>query len=186
MITSDTVRSVMMQIFISRERSRDCLHVINIQVWLTDGMRGFVRLRGILTNHSMIGIMVGIGWAVTPGKYAGEETPRTFHFLYIRGGINGYYNLAGSSLVRVEETVRMALALYERNIPFILADAEEILRMVTGIDFIGIVPDYIFPRYCHSLFPKEERIIDFMNLDREYEDQIVSVASWYPVKLIYD
>ena len=105
--------------------------------------------------------------------------------LYPRGD-QWILHLAGSSFVRVEETVRMALALYERHIPFILADAEEIERMVTGVDFIGIVPDYVFPRYCHSLFPKEERIIDFMNLDREFEDQIVPVATWYPVEMIYE
>jgi hypothetical protein len=49
--------------------------------------------------------------------------------------------------------------------------SEEILRMVTGSDYIGIVPDYHFPRYCHSLFPPEDRIIDFH-------------AYWYPVEKI--
>ncbi|MGF1583810.1 MAG: hypothetical protein ACFCUM_00705 [Bacteroidales bacterium] len=46
--------------------------------------------------------------------------------------------LAGSSFVRVEETVRMAVALHENNIPFKLRDADEIVRMVTGNDYIGI------------------------------------------------
>ena len=27
-----------------------------------------------------------------------------------------------------------------------------------------IDPDKFLPRYCHSLFPKEDKIIDFMNL----------------------
>jgi hypothetical protein len=40
---------------------------------------------------------------------------------------------AGSSIVRVEETVKMAVALYAYNIPFILHEGEAILQMITGI-----------------------------------------------------
>ena len=92
--------------------------------------------------------------------------------------------LAGSSIVRVEETVKMAVALYDNSIPFELSDAEEILRMVTGNDHIGIVPEYIFPRYCHRFFPKEDQIIDFMNLgyDKETTGKIVEKTYWYPLE----
>jgi len=96
------------------------------------------------------------------------------------------FGLAGSSIVRVEETVRMAVAFYENKIPFELRDADEIVRMVTGEDFIGIVPDTVFPRYCHSLFPEEDRIIDFMNLDSDKEivPSVVGKAQWYPLERI--
>jgi hypothetical protein len=58
--------------------------------------------------------------------------------------------------------------------------------MVTGTNFIGIVPDSVFPRYCHCLFPKEDRIIDFMNLgsDKEIVPAIVKKAYWYPLNRI--
>ena len=92
--------------------------------------------------------------------------------------------LAGSSIVRVEETVKMAVALFKNNIPFILHEGEAILQMITGKDYIGIVPDHIFPRYCHGLFPKEDRIIDFMNLGYENTEAIISNAYWYPLKPI--
>jgi len=94
--------------------------------------------------------------------------------------------LAGSSIVRVEETVRMAVALFENKILFQLSNAEEIVPMVTGNDFIGIVPDGIFPRYCHSLFPKEDNIIDFMNLgfDKEIIPKIIEKTYWYPLEEI--
>lgn len=92
--------------------------------------------------------------------------------------------LAGSSVGRVEETVRIALALIDHHIPFILSEAEEILRMVTGTDYIGIVPEYVFPRYCYGLFPKDDKIIDFMNLDREKEDRIIPLVYWYPLEQI--
>ena len=68
--------------------------------------------------------------------------------------------------------------------PFILSEAEAILRMVTGIDYIGIVPDYIFPRYCHSYFPKDDEIIDFMQLGFEENKTIIANAYWYPLEKI--
>jgi hypothetical protein len=92
--------------------------------------------------------------------------------------------LAGSSVVRVEETVRIALALNSNNIPFQLSNAREIYKMVTGNDYIGIVPDYITPRYCHSFFPSEDNIIDFMNLpfEKEIEKIIIKKSYWYPLE----
>jgi hypothetical protein len=77
----------------------------------------------------------------------------------------------------------MAVALSDNKIHFEMRDANEIVKMVTGIDFIGIVPDKFLPRYCHSLFPKEDEIIDFMNLD--YDEaislKIIEKAFWYPL-----
>ncbi len=89
--------------------------------------------------------------------------------------------LAGSSRARAVETIKMALALHKHNVPFSLRDASALYDMLTGTDCIGIVPEYITPRYCHSLFPKEDRIIDFMNLYAEDEKEIISKANWYPV-----
>jgi len=93
-----------------------------------------------------------------------------------------FLRLAGSSVVRVNETVKFAIALYSNNVPFILSDAEEIYNMVCGTDYIGIVPKEVFPRYCHSLFSDDpERIIDFMNLGWEETDKIIVAAEWYPI-----
>jgi hypothetical protein len=93
--------------------------------------------------------------------------------------------LAGSSISRVEETIRMAVALYGNDIPFELSNAEEIVRMICGTDLIGIVPNTVIPRYCHSMFPKEDRINDFINLGYEETVQaIISKAFWYPLDII--
>ena len=93
-------------------------------------------------------------------------------------------SLAGSSIVRVPETAKMAAALFRNGIPFYLIDGKEILDMVRGRDFIGIVPDHVIPRYCHSLFPKEDRIIDFMNLPLDFRDLIIQQSSWYPPDVV--
>ncbi len=135
----------------------------------------------------------------TSGRYAGGHPweicrggNSTHISLYVSKHENKWvFRLAGSSIVRVEETVRMAVALHENDIPFELTDDEEIVRMVTGTDNIGIVPENVTPRYCHSLFPKEDRIIDFMNLgwEKEFVPRIIEKAFWYPleeIKLIED
>ena len=107
--------------------------------------------------------------------------------LYISEQMNNWeVSLAGSSIIRVEETVRMAAALFENGIPFHLRDMEEILNMVTGNDFIGIVPDTVYPVYCHNLFPEEDNIIDFMNLgsDKEIKSKTIEKTFWYPLEEI--
>ena len=117
-------------------------------------------------------------WEICHG---GNSTHISLYVSQVQGKWN--ITLAGSSVGRIEETVRMAVALSDNKIPFDLRDANEIVRMVTGIDFIGIVPDNIFPCYCHSLFPKEDKIIDFMNLDydKAISLKIIEKAFWYPL-----
>ena len=95
-----------------------------------------------------------------------------------------YLRLAGSSRVRVVETLKISIALYKAKIPFILQDAEAILDMVCGNDFIGIVPENIMPVYCHGDFPKEDKIIDFMNLGIEKREKIIAKSYWYPLKKV--
>lgn len=92
--------------------------------------------------------------------------------------------LAGCSQGRAIETVKMALALYKNNIPFDLEKAEEILKMIKGIDFIGIVPEKIIPVYCHGSFPDEDKINYFMNLGFERIGEIIKKSYWYPIEQV--
>jgi hypothetical protein len=78
----------------------------------------------------------------------------------------------------------MAVALYNNRVPFILNKPVEILRMISGSDFIGIVPKTILPRYCGSHFPSEDRMIDFMKLGFEKTEEIIKKATWFPLKEI--
>jgi hypothetical protein len=119
----------------------------------------------------------GHPWEICSG---GNSTHISLYVREVEGGWQ--LTLAGSSCVRVLETVKMALALFRNSIPFQLHEAEEILRMVSGTDYIGIVPEWMTPRYCSSHFPKEDRIIDCMNLGHEEVDMIIEKAHWYPIK----
>lgn len=72
--------------------------------------------------------------------------------------------LYGFSVARVVETAKMAIALFERGVPFVLAYKDEMRRMLKGEDFVGIVPDDIGLGYNHQEFPKEDRIYSFAHL----------------------
>lgn len=102
--------------------------------------------------------------------------------LYVCHDEKGWWlMLAGSSLGRSVETVKFYLALMIHGLPVFLTDGMEIAAMLTGKDYIGIVPEGIIPRYCASLFPGE-RIIDFMNLPWERTEQVEKAAIWYPLR----
>jgi hypothetical protein len=102
--------------------------------------------------------------------------------LYVCHDERGWWlRLAGSSLSRSVETVKFYLSLADHGLPVFLTDGIEIAAMLTGKDYIGIVPEGILPRYCASLFPGEN-IIDFMNLPYENREQVEKVSFWYPLR----
>lgn len=102
--------------------------------------------------------------------------------LYVSHNDQGwYFSLAGSSMWRSVETVKFYLALAKRGVPVYLYDGKAILAMFKGEDYIGIVPQGVFPRYCDSFFP-EDKMLTFMNLPYEETEQVVKAAYWNPIK----
>ena len=71
----------------------------------------------------------------------------------------------------------------EQGYPVSLSDGKEILTMLKGEDYIGIVPQGVFPRYCDSFFPGE-KMLTFMNLPHENSDQVIQAAYWYPIERV--
>ena len=107
-------------------------------------------------------------------------------FILHRDKVGWKLYLNGSSRVRAVETAKMAIALFEHKIPFILMDAEQIVNMLKGNDYLGIVPEDVTPKYCHSYFPDEDKIHDFINpwYDEEVVKAIEKYARWYPVETL--
>jgi len=100
--------------------------------------------------------------------------------LYAHHDEKGWWlTLAGSNLGRLVETVKFYLALVEHSLPVFLNDCREIAAMLTGKDYIGIVPEGVVPCYCDSLFP-DEKMFTFMNLPWEEPEKVEMAASWYP------
>jgi hypothetical protein len=93
--------------------------------------------------------------------------------------------LAGFSAARCVETARMAAALHAQGVPVAVVHGPDLVRMVRGEDSIGVVPDHVHPRYCHDLFPAEDRVYDFVHLAvlEELGDRATSLVYWYPISV---
>jgi hypothetical protein len=94
-----------------------------------------------------------------------------------------YLILTGSSWGRSVETIKFYMALVKRNIPVRLMDAEGLAAMITGADYVGIVPEGVRPVYCSLLFPGE-KMLSYMNLPWEETDKVIAAASWYPLPTV--
>jgi len=136
-----------------------------------------VAFRNWYINQSHCG---GHPWEICRG---GNSTHISLFLEYIDNS-GWLLRLAGKSPVRVIETIKFAVSLFENEILFMLEDAHNIVNMVTGVDYIGIVPDTVIPRYCSSYFQNDEHIIDFMNLGNERRNELVNNAVWYPEREI--
>lgn len=95
-----------------------------------------------------------------------------------------YFRVAGSSWTRTIEAVNFYLALRRAGLPVIIHQASKLKERLTGDEKIGIVPDGVFPSYCHSMFEGED-IIDFMNLPLENRDAFAARCVWQPVTRAY-
>jgi len=101
--------------------------------------------------------------------------------LYANHDDDGWYlSLAGSSYGRSVETIKFYLALVKQDVPIYMYDSAGIVSRLTEADYIGIVPEGVFPRYCSQLFP-DEKMLDFMNLPDEDIDKVIAATEWYPI-----
>ena len=93
-----------------------------------------------------------------------------------------YFELRGD--YRKKEVAMFYLALHRKGIPVGLENGKLIANAFMGTDRIGIVPNDVFPRYCHSMFPKED-VIDFINIYDYEMDLIKDYVTWYDIPEIH-
>jgi hypothetical protein len=123
-----------------------------------------------------------------------------------RGGNSTHINLAVSkheyregwqvwlsafSSSRLAETCRIALALDQANLPFILEHHESYLSRLLAQDYVGIVPEGDDLTYGWHRFPKEFSVADCMyfswfrdpeNKIRYPTRKIRQMVSWFPIE----
>lgn len=101
--------------------------------------------------------------------------------LFPRQDEKGYFLvLDGDSWGRTAETIKIFLALSKAGIPVVLREAKTLGDRVAGVEKMGIVPEGVFPRYCHSYFPGEH-IIDFTNLPLDHREELSKLCVWQPI-----
>ena len=104
--------------------------------------------------------------------------------LYVYCDNCGFYlGLAGSSYSRSTETIKFYLALFRRGIPVVIYDGKKLTERVMGTEKIGVVPQGITPKYCHSYFPGED-IISFINLPYDNTEKVAQKCVWQDIREI--
>ena len=101
--------------------------------------------------------------------------------LYVMRDEKGYYfYTAGNAWNRSVEAAHFYLSIYRAGYPVTIRDGRAMADRFLGVDRIGIVPSGVIPNYCESYFPGE-KILDFMNLDKEDEEKILEYIVWQDI-----
>ena len=101
--------------------------------------------------------------------------------LYVMRDEKGYYfYTAGNAWNRSVEAAHFYLSIYRAGYPVTIRDGRAMADRFLGVDRIGIVPAGVIPNYCESYFPGE-KILDFMNLDKEDEEKILEYIIWQDI-----
>lgn len=94
---------------------------------------------------------------------------------------NGYYlGLNGNIILRKVEIAKIYLALKKNSIPIEIYNVDVIKNALIGNDYIGIVPNEIFPISCGSYF-KEHKPLEFINFDKN----IINHVIWQDVEKVF-
>ena len=101
--------------------------------------------------------------------------------LYVMMDEKGYYfYTAGNAWNRSVEAAHFYLSIYRAGYPVTISDGRAMADRFLGVYRIGIVPAGVIPNYCESYFPGE-KILDFMNLDKEDEEKILEYIVWQDI-----
>lgn len=96
----------------------------------------------------------------------------------------GYYlALDGSVSGGTIDVLKIYLTLRRNNIPINLYYKDELKKYVLEEDYIGIVPEEVWPIKCNSYFPGE-KLISFINLEDE-NDKIIDKVIWQAIDKVY-
>lgn len=96
----------------------------------------------------------------------------------------GYYlALDGSVSGGTIDILKIYLTLRRNNIPVKLFYKDELKKYVYEEDYIGIVPEDVWPIKCNSYFP-DEKLISFINLKGE-DDKIIDKVIWQEIDKVY-
>ena len=92
-----------------------------------------------------------------------------------------YFEVAGKAWNRSVEAIHFFVTIRKMGYPVILINATAINARFQGNDWIGIVPNGVFPRYCESMFPESYgTILDFMNIYQDEFEKLKDYIEWLP------
>ncbi len=117
----------------------------------------------------------------TPGRSSGAATRPTSPCIRNSRKTAGISRLTDPRGHGVQRPAGGYLALKRAGLPVLPGDGYLLVRRLSALDRVGIVPHGIFPAYCEGLFP-DDVVIDCFSLDPEMSSKALAKIHWYPEK----
>jgi hypothetical protein len=94
--------------------------------------------------------------------------------------------LRGESIGRMEETMKMVLAIQAAGLPIGIADPEGVRKRLLAQDNIGIVPAYQSLHRANQRFHRDQSVYDVMHYDdlSRYKRRITPFITWEPLPIL--
>ena len=94
--------------------------------------------------------------------------------------------LRGASFTRLNEAIRMFLAIHDVGLPILIDDPEGIRKRLLGQDHIGIVPSYDALHRANQHFHLHESVYDVMHYDElgRYKRSVLPFITWEPLPIL--
>jgi hypothetical protein len=94
--------------------------------------------------------------------------------------------LRGESINRLEETIRMFLAIHDASLPISIANPEGVRKRLLGQDNIGIIPRYESLHRANQHFRENECVFDVMHYDDlgRAKRRVVPFVNWEPLPVM--
>jgi hypothetical protein len=95
--------------------------------------------------------------------------------------------LNGFSTGRLVETIRIALAFIEKDMPFTLSNAEGIRKKLLGLDNLGIIPEWYSTHRANQSYPEGLDVYDcikFQDPTPAERKKLLPYITWLPLDII--
>jgi hypothetical protein len=92
--------------------------------------------------------------------------------------------IRGEAINRLEEAIRMFLALYEASYPISIVNPDKIRMRLLGQDNIGIIPLHIVSHRANQLFNEKDDVFDVIYYEEIKKLGISSFITWRPLPIL--
>lgn len=137
-----------------------------------------------IDNKHPLRSMGGHPWEIKRGGNTTHISLSVYRPMYREEGY--VIQLSGESLGRMEETLRMLLAIHEAGLPITITNPESVRKRLLAQDNIGIIPEYVLFHRANQRFRKDEDVFEVMHYKElgRYKRRFTPFITWQPIPVL--
>jgi hypothetical protein len=137
-----------------------------------------------IDNKHPLRSMGGHPWEIKRGGNTTHISLSVYRPMYREEGY--VIQLSGESLGRMEETLRMLLAIHEAGLPITITNPESVRKRLLAQDNIGIIPEYVWFHRANQRFRKDEDVFEVMHYKElgRYKRRVTPFITWQPIPVL--